>query len=302
MEVLSPVTGRHGTEPENKISKEKILSLYSELGIDVSRFFSNINEVEIRKCLATGYRFYYPFSIFGDDQFYSDLQKALPGYYVSRWEHEKALELIPAGAKLLEVGSGSGYFLQQLKKKGVEAEGLELNTTAKHDATSKGLVVHQQLLEEFSDDHAGKFDFTCSFQVLEHITEVGSFIEHSIKILKPGGKIIIGVPFNNPYIFRHDVYHTLNLPPHHAGLWNEDSFRRLPAHFPLQVEKVMIEPLREFKEWFSVQKNHYKHTNKPLAALFGLLPRPLYKVGLKMLSPFIHGRNILVVLKKSGNE
>jgi SAM-dependent methyltransferase len=299
MEILSPVTGTHPTTLVFELRSEIIENLYAELGLDVSRFFTNAPSVQLRQCQATGYRFYYPFSIFGDDKFYEDLQLAFNGYYVeNRWEHATSLQLISSGDNVLEVGCGSGYFLQALKEKGVRAEGLELNTKACEKAAAKGLVVFRRLLEEHRRVEQKKYDVTCSFQVLEHVTDVHSFISSSLEILKPGGKMIIGVPNNNPYIFKHDVYHTLNLPPHHAGLWNKESFVNLQHFFPIKMMSFFTEPLQEYKEWYTVQKNYYKKQNKVIAALLQVIPRPLYKIILKGLGNAIEGRNIVAVFSK----
>ena len=70
-----------------------------------------------------------------------------------------------------------------------------------------------------------RFSFICSFQVLEHVYEVYGFLNSAIALLKNKGKLIIAVPNNNPYFLKHDKYHTLNLPPHHMGIWDERSLK-----------------------------------------------------------------------------
>lgn len=47
------------------------------MNIDVSDFFNSIKKVSIYKCLDTGYRFYYPFNISGDNIFYQKLKNFL---------------------------------------------------------------------------------------------------------------------------------------------------------------------------------------------------------------------------------
>lgn len=299
MNVLSPVTGHHTTAVELTIDTSKIIEQYQLLGIDVRRFFNQKKQVELRKCSATGYRFYYPYDIFGDDQFYTDLQSVLPGYYSeSRWEHILSQKFISQDQKVLEVGSGSGYFLKMLRERKINSEGLELNSKAYNDALTNGLTVYNHLLGEHVIHKEGYYDVVCSFQVLEHISDVKSYMEDCIKILKPNGKIIIGVPNNNPYIFKHDKFHTLNLPPHHAGLWNRNAFENLQSHFPIKLDSIHIEPLREYKEWYKVQKKYKSKENSVLGFLMGIVPRPLYKTILSLLKNKIEGRNIIAVFSK----
>jgi 2-polyprenyl-3-methyl-5-hydroxy-6-metoxy-1,4-benzoquinol methylase len=296
--ILSPVTGKHATKKEIEIPVSVIKERYNAININVDRFFKNLQSVEIRKCEATGYRFYFPFGIFGDDLFYQELQSGCETYYIERWEHVMTLNLLQETDKVLEVGSGSGYFLQLLKQKNISAVGLELNQKAVKEANEKGLTLKNQLLEEFASGQEKQFEAVCSFQVLEHISDIKSYFDYTIKTLKKGGKIIIGVPNNNPYIFKHDVLHTLNLPPHHAGLWDKNSFKKLEQFFPIKLKHIYLEPLIDYKEWYQTQVKYYKNKNKLFGSILGAVPRPLYKAVLKLLKNKIEGRNILAVFEK----
>ena len=115
-------------------------------------------------------------------------------------EHLQTLNKIKSKEKVLEIGSGFGVFLELLSKKQVISEGLELNPEAILVCNNKGLKVHDTLIQEFVLENDDKFDVVCSFQVLEHITEVYSFIENSIKALKCNGKLVFGVPNNRGFL------------------------------------------------------------------------------------------------------
>jgi 2-polyprenyl-3-methyl-5-hydroxy-6-metoxy-1,4-benzoquinol methylase len=155
------------------------------------------------------------------------------------------------------------------------------------------------LLEDHAIENENKYDVVCSFQVLEHIANPRSYLINSLKVLKDGGKLIIAVPNNNPYIFKHDILHTLNLPPHHAGLWNKESFENIPKFFPLELVAAIIEPLSEYKEWFQVQVEYLKNQKHFSGTLLSMLPRPLYKGILRLFRKSIEGRNIIVVFSKT---
>ena len=51
--------------------------------------------------------------------------------------------------------------------------------------------------------------------------------------------MILSVPNNEPYYAGWAKYEPLNNPPHHIGLWNEASLRKMAAHFSLEVERVV---------------------------------------------------------------
>jgi 2-polyprenyl-3-methyl-5-hydroxy-6-metoxy-1,4-benzoquinol methylase len=89
---------------------------------------------------------------------------------------------------------------------------LELNEKAIQTGRAKGLDVHADTIQDFARTHQNAFDVVCYFQVLEHITDVQSFVQASVDALKPGGKLIICVP-NNEGFLKYDKHNLLNQPP-----------------------------------------------------------------------------------------
>ena len=144
-----------------------------------------------------------------------------------------------------------------------------------------------------------EFDIVCAFQVLEHIDNVKSFIDSSLQILKKGGKLIIAVPFNNPYLFRNDILNTLNMPPHHMGLWNKKAFMNMDKFFPMCLEKLIIEKLPaegyDFNRFYFVNKDIIYSKGMPFKYLFD----KLYLKWLKTFHRFYGGKNIIAVFIKN---
>lgn len=273
-----------------------ILDAYNSMGIDVARLFNGTKEIELLRCRKTGYRYYYPFSVIGDATFYKDLSLNRENYYSTRWEHLEILPTIKKNEKVLEIGSGFGVFLKLLKDRGIEAEGIELNPEAINICEKEGLKIHSILIDKFSKNHPEQFDVVCYFQVLEHVTNVHDFINDSLKTIKTNGKLIIGVPNNNPYLFVNDKYHTLNLPPHHAGLWNKKSLKSLESLFEVKLESVSYEPLE--KTYSQFLKTYIKNSNPIYAGFLKMINGISPKFLKKILCHFIDGRNILVVFRK----
>ena len=75
--IYSPLTKKPNTELEETISVERIIEAYEEMGIDVKNNFKALEEICIIRCKQTGYRFYFPNSIFEDGTFYQILQNHL---------------------------------------------------------------------------------------------------------------------------------------------------------------------------------------------------------------------------------
>lgn len=299
MDIQSPVTYKTNISVITEFDVQKIIALYKNIGVEAGRFFNQSDTVRLYQCNDSGYRFYYPFTIFGDDIFYEQLYSHIPGYYKpDRWEYGYAISKIPAESKVLEIGCGAGLFLESIASNNCETTGLELNQKAVADCKSKGLNVHAELIESFASKKTGYFDVVCSFQVLEHVTNVKSFIESALRALKPGGLLIISVPNSNPYFLRYDKYHTLNLPPHHAGLWNSKSLKTIAPIFQMKWMDTKTEPLREYKEWYHVHQRHYQSAKPLLASLMSIVPRPVYKNFLRLFSSSIEGSYITVIYKK----
>ncbi|MBW8684526.1 class I SAM-dependent methyltransferase [Chitinophaga rhizophila] len=303
--MKSPVTGGNRVELITTFPTDSIVKIYQDnLKVDTRRFFKGVPAVELYECTETGYRFYHPETILGDGQFYADLHKDNEGYYSkTRWEHKYAIGQIKATDKVLEVGAGDGFFLEQLKKANIDALGLELNQDAIAKGAKKGLRMSGEMIEDHAAAHPETYDVVCCFQVLEHIYNVKSFLDGCIKALKKGGKLIIAVPNNNPYMFKQDKWHTLNLPPHHAGLWNKKAFMELQNFYNITPQDIIVEPLSNMKpfakQWYLAQRNYFKETKPVLGGIMSLVPRPVYKAVVKLFSPWIDGCNIVAVFTKN---
>ncbi len=301
MAVKSPVTNSDNTSFLRNFDVEKIKLLYrTETKVDVSRFFGALKDIELYQCNDTGYRFYYPFNIFGDGLFYEELEKNNTWYYQRKsWEHPEVIQFLNADEKILEIGCGDGYFMELCKKNNIhDITGLELNSAAADKGNAAGLNILKETIQDYSVSNAEKYDAVCFFQVLEHITEVHSFLESALRCLKKDGKLIIAVPNNNPYLFQWDDYHTLNVPPHHAGLWNKEAFKNLEKFFPIKQKNVLIEPLAELRHWQAMRVKHVKETNPAKAFFLSLLPKFIIKMQARNNPEKFQGRNILVVFEK----
>lgn len=275
--MKSPLTGNL-TQFERKISSSKIIEDYKNtFGYDVSYLLNNIKQIEIYKCLDTGYRFFYPYSVSGDSIFYEHLQQFDWYYMPWKWEHEQASKFINNKMKVLEVGCAQGEFIIKIKERfNAECVGLEFNEKAIASAKQKGLNVLSESIEKHSLKNKNEYDVICSFQVLEHISNVKSFIESEILCLKKNGLLIISVPNNDSFLDK--SYNILNMPPHHMGLWNKQSLSSIAKIYGLQIIDVFFEPLQEY------HSDYFNHTNANILKSNIFFPKRLYK----KISPVIN--------------
>ncbi len=246
-QIQSPLTGKTNVRLLNSIPASKIINTYkTNYQAEVDEYFSQINSIEIYECLDTGFKFFYPYNLEGDSEFYAQLSK-LPWYYMdSKWEHKSATKYITQNQTVLEIGCAKGSFLNDIiHDKGVNAVGLELNNQAVKTARQQGLNVYPQLLSEHIQSNEKYYDVICTFQVVEHIAAVRSFLEDSMDALKPGGRLIISVPNQDSFIGLDDA-NVLDMPPHHMGKWNERALKSLTKLFPLRLLALEFEPLQKY--------------------------------------------------------
>jgi 2-polyprenyl-3-methyl-5-hydroxy-6-metoxy-1,4-benzoquinol methylase len=235
----SPITGKSGTKVIETFSAKDIIELYQlQENINVEKYFAN-PIIYLLECEETKYRFYYPFEIAGDKEFYQNLRNSEYDRENAE-DHQFAVKHIKANDRVLEVGCGSGKFLESVSNITTDCYGLELNSLIAEKARTKGLNVETQLIEEHAKENSNSYDVVCAFQVLEHIPNVNSFILAALELLKPNGKLIFSVPNNEPFFQRFSKYEVLNLPPHHMGLWNLESFKNLCKFFNLDLENFAL--------------------------------------------------------------
>lgn len=242
--IISPITGKERCLIKESISTNKVIDEYKTiLDIDISKIIDRDTEIQVYECLESGYEFYYPFHLSGDSGFYEQLQKFSWYYNPWKWEHKVAFDLIESNSTVLEIGCAEGSFVKELSTKASYVKGIELNQSAVNKALEQNLNVENKFVDELLETETGKYDYICCFQVLEHVSDVNSFLNDIIQLLKPNGKLIISVPNNDSLIVK-SYAGILNQPPHHMGLWKESSIKRIQDFFSVNFKSIYFEPLK----------------------------------------------------------
>jgi len=137
-----------------------------------------------------------------------------------RW----ALDRLEPGTTLLDVGCGTGFFVHAARERGVEAWGIDfapgtVRSGRRHFGTDALLV---GTLDNLPDPLRGRrFDMVTFFEVLEHQSDPGDFIEQVRGVLRPGGRILLSVPNRN----RWPVREFNDYPPHHLLRWSQQALQ-----------------------------------------------------------------------------
>lgn len=289
MKSISPITKTDDVSFIKSIKTDRIIRLYKNLGYDVARFFDKLDTVDIYECNVSKLKYFYPSNIAGDADFYEALGKNTKNYYADwKWEHEQVIKHVQNDASILEVGCAHGSFLKKALEMGAgRVCGLELNLHAVEEANKNGLDVRSELIEEHAKKMQGQYDLVCSFQVVEHISDLDSYISESLACLKQGGKLVISVPNFDCYLYKNDLDHTLNLPPHHMGLWTEESLINIAKIYNLEIVEILKQPA--VKENYGL---YYEVFLRNTLKLDGILKtivlsstRPIVKMLMKIFPP-----------------
>lgn len=123
-----------------------------------------------------------------------------------------------AGDQVLDIGCGSGWFMEMLEEAGVSAIGLDFDPAKVHEGRIRGLNIHQMRAEDFLADKKGAFDGIFLGHIIEHLPpkEVLNLLIQCTAALKQHGKIIILTPhIGNPGVhetFWLDITHIRPYP------------------------------------------------------------------------------------------
>lgn len=301
MKSISPITKTNNVKLIHSIKTNRIVKLYKKLGYDVERFFDGLNTVDIYQCNDSKLKYYHPNTIAGDAKFYEDLDKNTTNYYSTwKWEHDQVIKYVNNNASVLEVGCAYGNFLKKALEVGAaKVCGLELNQNAIKDAQKNGLDVKSELIEEHAKNHTNEYDLVCSFQVVEHISDLDSFIKSSLDSLKQGGTFVISVPNNDCYLYKNDLDHILNLPPHHMGLWTEESLLSIAKIYNLEVVEIQKQPASKenYGIYYEVFLRNTLKLDGWLKSLILIPTRPVVKLLMNIFPPKL-GVCITAIYKK----
>lgn len=104
------------------------------------------------------------------------------------------------GARVLEVGCGTGLLLQRAAQRASHAAGIDISPGMLQLAQKRGLDVVQAdaTALPFADD---SFDLVYSFKVLAHVQDIQKALEEIARVTAPGGHMVL--EFYNPWSIRY---------------------------------------------------------------------------------------------------
>ncbi|TBV28304.1 methyltransferase [Meridianimaribacter sp. CL38] len=172
-----------------------------------------------------------------------------------------------SGKTILDVGSGTGDFLQTAKNNSWNVYGIEPNEKARAIANSKtkNQVFDTNTLQEFE---SGTFDVITLWHVLEHLPNLETEIQNLNRLLKPEGRLVIAVPNFKSYDAKHyNAFWAAYDVPRHLWHFSQTSISKLFSKNNLEIEKTL--PMTFDAFYVSLLSEQYKSGSKnPLTAFW----------------------------------
>jgi SAM-dependent methyltransferase len=127
---------------------------------------------------------------------------------------------LPADARILEIGCGTGHNLPMLAQFGA-VDAIEIDPAARAIASERlGRAVGAAPLPELPGVERGAYDLVAVLDVVEHIEDDVAALAAMRACLRPGGKILIAVPAHQWMWSAHDVVN------HHHRRYSKPSLVR----------------------------------------------------------------------------
>jgi SAM-dependent methyltransferase len=127
--------------------------------------------------------------------------------------------------RLVDIGSGYGTFLQEVKRCGLDEApvGIEPNSMLAEQCRGRGFEVIESMLEDCAGSE-NRFTAAVAFEVLDHVFNPAFFVRKAGELLKPGGVALFTLASSGGYDFKllgkdHDTV----IPPHHINFFNTGS-------------------------------------------------------------------------------
>lgn len=220
------------------------------------------------------------FDAFAKD--YDDWYREKLGSFVDKVQKQLIEELAKpkAGERALDIGSGTGNYSIWLAKKGLEVtaidESREMITIAKKKAEKDNLNIDLYLGKGESLPFAeNSFDLVVSVTTIEFVHNPTKVLREAISVLKPGGRLVIGVlTKDSPWgeFYQSKVNRDPNNVYAKSHLFTEEKLDKLlNMHYVLK-KGLYIDPLEEFDEkeaWKREQRKQDEQANR--AGFFAIM-------------------------------
>lgn len=169
----------------------------------------------------------------------------------------RLVERLAPGKRLLDYGTGTGYFTDFMVRKGFRAEGIEIDEGARNYGVERfGITVNppEFLFEGY---RSGAFDAITLWHVLEHLYDPQLYLRKFYDILDDRGVLIIAVPnHSSKDAEEYGAHWAAYDVPRHLWHFSPDTMNRILEQTGFRIVEQRHMPLDPF--YVSIMSERYQ--------------------------------------------
>ena len=166
--------------------------------------------------------------------------------------------------KLLDIGAGTGAFLDKAQHSGWEVTGLEPDEGARKICFDK-YGIQCELSENLFRLPSQKYDAVTMWHVLEHVHQLHEYIDQIKRVLKPGGVALIALPnYTSKDAEEYKSFWAAYDVPRHLYHFSPQAMGFLASQHGMNLESMRPMWLDAF--YIAMLSEEYKHKKSNLLA------------------------------------
>jgi len=212
-------------------------------------------------------------------------------------------QLAPAARSLCDVGSGFGYFLDEVKKSYNIVQGIEPSKKLSLFTESQFYipVAPLTLSSYLKTRKKSQFDIVTSIHVVEHVPHIKQYLIDLLQLVKPGGLLYIETPNADSHLLQVERGdYTFLIAPEHVWLVSKKTFDHIipqdgeyraistysyPEHFMGIIKKVFKS--KKKSNVSNIRIFETGHVNKKISKLTWVKKMVFYALFDRLLAPLL---------------
>lgn len=255
------------------------------------KFLAILNDIELSSLEKIYSREYYT----QVPDRYIQITKQQHDLWARRLQLIKRFQQPGMGNRILDIGCGTGAFLDIAMKQGWDAYGTEISPTAIEFAAEK-IGINRLSTDLFSiDESANSFDVVCMWAMIEHVANPIAYIKKAYTLLKPNGILTLATVNTNSW--NHQMFNKrwrYFIPPEHLVYFNTQNiqiFLTQNNFTPLSISTWFNNTA--FLQGLSLQR--FENYPLPIRFLRKIITYPIKTLA----NAFDGGDNMEIIAKKS---